>query len=204
MDAHKRAVLIPDGLSITAAILLGLVVVFLANAGYFFTFYGYQASAALVHQNTHNVIINFLQHIDRFELTDTIVTFLLWCVVGIFILALLQTVIRSYGAIRSDLDFTTDHYVKPQSFSRHRFFETLIFDILYLVLGMAMLLAAAVLFFGIALPYANSLIRRLASHTTSLTDYGAAALGILLTCLGVALITYLARLVVRRHYFLPS
>lgn len=106
-----------------------------------------QAQEVLAH-HVGRVVHGILASLDAFSFTSTLVTFLFWGIIGIFIYGFTTVLVHLWQAGEEDKEIISDEYVHPAGFSRTTFWKQIVEkEVFSAILLVAELIVIAALMF---------------------------------------------------------
>lgn len=101
---------------------------------------------------------SFLTSIDSFPLTPTIVTMLLWGIVGAIAYFITFFIVRSTSEVKTTIDISSLHYVHPKHFRASNFWLSVVLHGIYILLTVLLATAWIIFSFQILLPLCSLLM----------------------------------------------
>lgn len=142
-----------------------------------------------------------LVRIDSLSFTNTVVTFLFWCIVGIFVYAIVNGLTHIVENVERERELFSNEYVHPLAASRHDMWREKIFVSVFSFFSLALLIALIAVNIFVLLPTTTIHLRAVVASQTSLQDIFVATAAALLLWLGSCLCLVAYRLW-RRHKLL--
>jgi hypothetical protein len=134
------------------AAVLSAIIMLLANSRQLLSYYGLQASDEVIKTSAGNVFSDALKQLDSFSATSSVVTFLIWAVVGIICFALVESLSGAYQELRLERQISSNRYVHPTNFSTTTFWRGVFVNAFSLLIGLVLLAVVTILFMLIVLP----------------------------------------------------
>lgn len=144
--------ILPSPFALLSIVPLTVLLVAVLDLQSVINYYRLDRSSQIVHQTAGAAVTGGLSHLDHLKATNTIVTFLIWGIVGIFCFSLVQMVPRVYREFQMSKQLSSDAYLHPATFVRATFLRSVILDFVGLavcLLGLAVLIG---IFLTVALP----------------------------------------------------
>src|SRR5882757_8538006 len=155
--------IVPTLFELVGILLLTLLVVLLGNTKQLLDYYGLSGSGDVIKHSTSAAISNGLAELDGFSLTDKIVTFMVWAVIGVLCFSVVQVIAGAYRDFEENEKVSSNRYVHPSTFVRGAFWRKVILNFIGTLAGLIILGAALYCLLAYVLPVA------LANTSTFLT-----------------------------------
>lgn len=189
------------GPSKTEYIALGFVtlgLVLLANSKQLLGYYGLTASDQLVRSSATGATQRGLRSLDSLSATNSIVTFLIWAGVGVICFAIVESIAAGIHEFRLEAELSSDRYVHPATFTKSKFWHSVLLDVCTFVFSF-LLLASSIFGFALfALPLALSYCRPLL-FSTSGSNIVFFAIGLVIIYSSLLIIDACIRLMLHRR-----
>jgi hypothetical protein len=144
--------IVPTKEEVATAGVISLFIVLLSNSKRLLSYYGLQSTDEVIKTNAGNAVTGGLQVLDSFSLTNSVVTFLIWAVVGIICFALVESLAGAYGELKLERQITSNRYIHPTNFSNGKFWRGVFYNTLSLFFGLTLLAVATMFFMLVILP----------------------------------------------------
>src|SRR6476661_526754 len=89
-------ILVPSRVEYIGAFFLTLVIVLLANSQRLLNYYGLHYSDVVIKSSAGQAVRDALRVLDTFSLTNTVVLFLIWAIVGVLCFGILEALGSAY------------------------------------------------------------------------------------------------------------
>ena len=190
--------LIPSSWEVGGLALASLAIALLGNLTHLIHRYQLDNSVQTIGNRADTTLTTGLSKIDSYQATPTIVTFLVWAVIGLFTLSVLQAILRITGEIKYNNQLTSNAYVHPTNFSRRGFWHQVVLHSLGTFVTVTLLGVAITLFALYVLPLGLIYIRVFLLDF-SLANSLYALLGLAVLWVGLLIVDVFARLVRWRY-----
>jgi hypothetical protein len=170
------------------SMILGFFTVLIINSSVLITYifrYGFEAVTLLQEEASMNTD-NFFNNLNSFPATATVVTMLLWAIVGFIVFLITQFIINSAKNIEEDVAISF-FYVHPKNFKQSNFWFSVVLQILYILFGTTIIVFWLFLSFKIFIPF-SSVVLLIALDSFNTNSLYAAVL--ILTSLATATFVY--------------
>ncbi len=128
-----------------------------------------------------------LARIDNLSFTDTVVTFLFWCIVGIFVYAIVNGLTHIVETVERERELFSNEYVHPLATSRRDMWHEKIFVSVSSFFSMMLFIAVITVIIFVLLPTTTLHLRAVVASQTTLQDIFVATAAALLLWLGSCL-----------------
>jgi hypothetical protein len=139
-----------------------------------------------------------LRVFDSFSFTNTVVTFMIWAVVGVVCFGIVEAMGNAYYELRMEQQVSSSRLVHPASFSQFRFWRGVAFDTCTLAFGLAALAILCVLFALVVIPLALA-ASRVFLFDTAVAHVQYMLFGLLVLFVGLVLLNVNIRFLVARR-----
>lgn len=116
----------PNMLEVLAAIGAGLIVFFLASIPTLIGHFHLTQAQTLLVDKAGRGVGKALSVLDSFSFTNTVITFLFWGVIGIFIYGLSASLVKLWQASEEEKELASDDYIHPEGFSKKKFWKQIV------------------------------------------------------------------------------
>ncbi len=144
-----------------------------------------------------------LMRIDSLSFTDTVVTFLFWCIVGIFVYAIVNGLTHIVENVERERELFSNEYVHPLDASRKEMWREKIFVSVFSFFSLAIFIGLVAVIIFVLLPTTTLHLRAVVASQASVQDIFVATAAALLLWLGSCLGLFSYRLW-RRHKLLVA
>lgn len=176
-----------------------VALVLVGNGKVILEHYNLIASSNILRNEFSDSVGSGLHLLDNFQATPGLVTFVTWGLVGLIVLGIVQSFVRASGLIAFERDLSSNQYIHPQNFSRHRYWERIIIDSIVSFLLLFLLVIGAGLYVVFLVPFSFGLVQTNVLHA-SLMHFVGMSLGMVAIFVGTTLLYMLLKLVVwHRH-----
>jgi len=159
---------------------------------------GLMSSSAIVSGQVSSKVGSGLQVLDSFRITAGLVTFMVWGVVGLITLSIIRGIMQATGTIKFESELSSNRYVHPQGFDRDRFWKRVVVDTTLSFVLLLLLIAGAVAYVAIALPFSLNHARRFILSLSASTIINL-LVGFVIIIFSTLALYYLLKLVMWHH-----
>jgi len=163
---YKLRRLLPTRFELLALGILDITILLLSNSKVLLDHYGLDSSNQLIHDSTSHVIGNGLRSLDGFSLTSSLVTFLIWAVVGVFCFSIIQTIARAYHDIDEERALRSNRYIHPSTLTSQVFWRQTLLNFGLLLISLVILAAIIYVFVVIVIPVGLQYSRQVIDHAS--------------------------------------
>jgi len=128
--------ILPSVFDLVAIIFLAILTIILGNSHQLLSYYGFDSSSQVIKVGAGTAVNHGLTHLDTFKFTDTVVTFLIWALVGVFCFSMVRALATAYQEVKFEKQFSTNAYVHPSTFTKGKFWRQVATDFALLVLAL--------------------------------------------------------------------
>ena len=190
--------LVPSPWEVVACGVVGLTISLLGNSKLLISHYGLASSATTLSNHADTTLTNGLSKLDSYQATTTIVSFMVWAMIGLLTLSILQAIARLSQEVSYENNVSSNTYVHPSGFKRTSFWRQVLLQSIGTFASVALLVAGIILFGLYVLPLGLIYVRVfLLEFSASNFLYG--LLGYLLLLAGLLALDILARIVRWRY-----
>lgn len=197
LTALKR--ILPNGFELIGLGFLTIFVTILGNSQQLIEYYGLSSSTDVIKTSASQAISNGLAVLDSFSFTRTVITFIIWGVVGLLSLSVVQAIGRVWQTIEYDEEVSSKHYVHPRMFTRKRFWREVIEDFFGLAAGVILLATSLYCFMAVVWPVGLTYARDFLL-SMSLAKAGLFVVGLFVLYCGLTVILSCLKLLLHRHH----
>jgi hypothetical protein len=131
-----------------------------------------------------------LLRVDQLSFTNSVVTFMLWGVVGIVVYGLVSSLLRALAKVELGHELASEKYVHPETFSRAKFWREELLISATSALGLVLLVAMTVLVVFTILPTATIHLRSLITSGGEGIWPAVASTVLLIIAMAIVIFTY--------------
>ena len=182
---------------------VAVALVLLANSRQLLGYYGLTASDQLVQSSAHEATHHGLKLLDSVSATSSVVTFLIWAMVGMVCFAIVESMFATVRELHLESELSSNRYVHPAAFTKARFWRGLLLNGLSLFLGVLLLASSVFGFVLFIVPLGLAYCRPLL-FSTSLSNAGFFVLGAAIIYVALLIIDVCIRLLLHRRTLLSS
>ncbi len=190
--------LVPTKTELLFCAFLTAVIALLSNSSLLLSTLGLTSAAASIRSGASETISEGLTKLDSYELTNTIVTFAVWALIGLFTLSIIQAVGHVIYEFNEENRLSSNAYVHPKNFSRkgfwHEVFMTTLGTFLVAVIAVGYIFIFCIYLLPISALYIGAYI---SNFQTSELPY--ALLGLAILFVSIVGLNICARLIRFRH-----
>ena len=195
---------LPNGLDVAycaTVVVIGLLVMLLPTMLSQYNLFG---ARGVLRSDIGEAFTKLLAKIDNFSFTDTVVTFLFWGVVGIFVYALVSAFTHVVEEAEEEYELMSEEYVHPSTMSRKNIWrEKLVVGLLSFV-SMLIFIAMVGAVLAVLLPIALIHLRAIIATGANLVDIAIALAAVVLLLIGACIVLVAFRLWQHRKILLEE
>jgi hypothetical protein len=190
--------ILPSAIELFTSAFLTFGIVLLANSRQLLSYYGLQSSDQLIKSNAGNAISQALRAIDSLTATDGVVTFLIWAIVGVLCFAIVEALGHAYKEIEFENELSSTKYVHPATFTKAKFWKSVVFNFVVLTVALALFLSVGLAFLLLILPV-GLVYSRVFLFSPSLVNALYMALGLAVVFVGLVAVNVVGRVLIFRR-----
>jgi hypothetical protein len=193
--------LVPSTAELWGCVVFGILLGLVGNTHVVLQRYGLSSSAATINDHAGSLLSKGLTQLDSYRFTDTVVTFLVWAAVGLFVLSIIQSLLRAQQEFREHEAVSSNAYIHPQNFSRTIFWQKVVIQSVASFAALILFIAALIICIIYILPLGLVYVQTLVTHVTALNALYA-LLGFTILAIMLVILDVLFRVVrFRRQLF---
>lgn len=197
MKLHLKY-LVPSVFEVVGAGFVTVVLVLVANSHQLLNYYGLQSSDQVLRTSATGAVSSALDKLDGLTATASVVTFVIWAVVGMVCFSIVQSIGQTISELEFEEQLSSRRYIHPATFTKAHFWKGVVQDFVGLAASFALLAAAVSAFVLFVLPVGLA-YSRLFLFTINLVNAGYFVIGLAVMFVGLLAVDICIRLLLQRR-----